>query len=419
MTSDRVHQPDAASARHAGVYPWDGPRQTLDEPLRLAVLGATGSIGTQTLDLVARFPGRLEVTAVSVQRRWQELAAALATLPASSRTPLVAVADPDAHAAAATAGVFGDRLLPSVARIVSALVDEAPADVVVNGLVGAAGLEPTLAAARRGLRIALANKESLVMGGDLVRAAVCDGGAELLPVDSEHSAIAQALAGRQRADLARLVLTASGGPFRETPAAKLATVTLDEVLRHPTWSMGPKITVDSATLMNKGLEVIEAHHLYGLPYADIAVVVHPGSWVHSLVEFVDGSVLAQLGLPDMRLPLLYAITGERRWPLPGPRLDLLAIGALRFEAPDLERFPCLRLAREAGVAGGAAPIVLNAANEVAVAAVLARKLRYIDLAAIIAGCLDKLAPPTPADLEAVLAVDDDARRTASQLLTEV
>jgi 1-deoxy-D-xylulose-5-phosphate reductoisomerase len=396
------------------LHPYGHARRAPAEPLRLLVLGATGSIGRQTLDLVRSFPERLQVTGVAVHRRWDDLPAALATLPGPA--PLVAVADLAAHTAAAAAGGFGDRLLPSGVDPAADLVDAAPADVVVNGLVGAAGLGPTLAAARRGLRIALANKESLVMGGDLVREAVVAGGAELLPVDSEHAAIAQCLWGRAREDVARLVLTASGGPFRETPAAQLAEVTLADVLAHPTWTMGPKITVDSATLMNKGLEVIEARHLFGLPDDRIDVVVHPGSWVHSLVEFVDGSVLAQLGEPDMRLPLLYAITGERRWPLAGRRFDLLKVGTLRFEAPDLERFPCLRLAREAGRAGGAAPVILNAANEVATAALLAGELRYIDIAATIARCLDSLDLPPPRNLPEVLAVDAQARVVAASLL---
>ena len=395
------------------IYRYDTPRRAFALPLRLVVLGATGSIGAQTLDLVRRHPRQLQVTGVAVGGRWRQLAALLADLPDDGPVPLVAVADPAAHAAAAAAGVFGDRLLPSAV----ALVEAAAADVVVNGLVGAAGLAPTLSAASRGLRIALANKESLVMGGDLVGEAVRRGGAELLPVDSEHSAIAQCLAGRTRQDVARLVLTASGGPFRETPAERLATVSLADVLAHPTWSMGPKITIDSATLMNKGLEVIEARHLFGLADDQIDVVVHPGSWVHSCVEFVDGAMLAQMGQPDMRLPLLYAITGERRWPLEGPRLDLLEVGTLRFEAPDLERFPCLRLAREAGRAGGAAPVVLNAANEVAVASLLAGKLRYIDIAPVIARCLDGLQPQAPRELPDVLAVDAQARQLCDDIVS--
>jgi 1-deoxy-D-xylulose-5-phosphate reductoisomerase len=325
------------------LYPYGKPRD-LPEPLRLCVLGATGSIGEQTLDLVRRFGDRLELGAVAVRARWEPLAGALADLPGAA--PLVAIEDPAARDAAAAAGVFGDRLLP---------------------------------------------------------------------VDSEHSALAQALRGHVREDVSRLILTASGGPFRTTPAAELATVTREQVLRHPTWEMGPKITVDSATLMNKGLEVIEAHVLFGIPYDRIDVVVHPGSWVHSLVELRDGAVVAQLGTPDMRLPLLYAITGEQRWPLGGDRLDLLQIGELRFEAPDLERFPCLALARAAGQTGGTAPAVLNAANEVAVAALLAGEIRYIEIPELIGAVLDRLPPQPLTDLQTALDADAQARRLAAEL----
>jgi 1-deoxy-D-xylulose-5-phosphate reductoisomerase len=390
------------------LYPFARPRR-LPEPLRLAVLGATGSIGTQTLDLVRRFPARLRLAVVSAHRNWRQLAQDLGDQPA-----LVAIDDPQARDEAARSGVFADRLLPEAGAVqVAAAADY---DVLVNGIVGAAGLAPTLAAATRGRRIALANKESLVVGGALVQAAVTAGGAELLPVDSEHSAIAQCLSGRARQDLARVILTASGGPFRTLPAGRLATVTTSEVLDHPTWNMGPKITVDSATLMNKGLEVIEAHHLFGLGYDDIAVIVHPGSWVHSLVELRDGSLLAQLGTPDMRVPLLYALTGEQRWPLATERLDLLAIGSLHFEAPDTERFPCLELARQAGRQGGTAPITLNAANEVAVAALLAGDLPYIGIAALIAATLERLPAAPVGDLDAALAADREARRVATALL---
>ncbi len=392
------------------LYPFAEPR-SLPEPLRLVLLGATGSIGEQTLDLVRRFPDRLKLTAVAVNQRWEDLARLLGDL-----EPLVSVGDPAARDAAAGAGVFGDRLLPGADA--TALAAAAEGDVLVNGIVGAAGLAPTLAAAARGWRIALANKESLVVGGNLVSAAVIAGGAEMLPVDSEHSALAQCLRGRRREDLDRVVLTASGGPFRETPAHQLANVTLEEVLNHPTWDMGPKITVDSATLMNKGLEIIEAHHLFGLDYADIDVVVHPGSWVHSLVVLRDGALLAQLGMPDMRLPLLYAITGEQRWPLPGERLDLLEVGRLEFEAPDTERFPCLRLAREAGEKGGTAPITLNAANEVAVAALLDRRILYADLPGLVSSALDRLPAAPVADLQAALAADGEARRVTLELLTD-
>lgn len=383
------------------IYPYAQPRR-LPEPLTLVVLGATGSIGQQTLDLVRRFPDRLQLAAVSVHRRWRELAEQ------APDAPLVCISDAAARDEAVAAGVFGDRLLPGGDPV--DLVGAADALVVVNGIVGAAGLRATLAAAERGLRIALANKESLVVGGELVRRAVERGGAELLPVDSEHSALAQCLGGRRREDVEKLVLTASGGPFRTVSREALETVTVDQVLDHPTWSMGPKITVDSATLMNKGLEVIEAHHLFGIPYADIDVVVHPGSWVHSLVLMRDGALLAQLGQPDMRLPILYAITGEQRWPLDEERLDLARLGTLQFEAPDLDRFPCLRLCREAGEAGGTAPVVLNAANEEAVAALLAGNLRYIDLPRIVERALIQLpARPVP-DLETALDADAAARQ---------
>lgn len=394
----------------APLYPFR-PLRPLGEPLRLAVLGATGSVGTQTLDLVRRFPDRLQLVAASAYGRWQELATLLA-----GKKVMVAIDDTAARADARASGCFGGRLLDGAAADAAGLVAACDADVVVNAVVGAAGLRATLAAAARGLRVALANKESLVVGGALVRAAAVASGAEVLPVDSEHSAIAQCLHGRRHEDLERIVLTASGGPFRAVPRQELAGVTVAQVLAHPTWSMGPKITVDSATLMNKGLEVIEAHHLFGLDYDDIEVLVHPGSWVHSLVCLRDGALLAQLGAPDMRLPLLYAITGEQRWPLETARLDLAEIGALRFERPDRERFPCLDLARQAGRAGGTAPVTLNAANEVAVAALLAGELPYIEVAGLIAATLDRLPAEPIADLEAALAADARARRIATELL---
>lgn len=402
------------------LYPCGRPLRQYPAPLKLVLLGVTGSIGTQTLDLVKRHPDRLQVVAVGCRSRVDELVPLLDDLARACpdhEPPLVAVTDPEAHARAARLPGLGNRLLPSGEEgLVAAVTEPATAHCLVNGLVGAVGLAPTLAAAARGLRIALANKESLVVGGDLVAAEVRRGGAEVLPVDSEHAAIAQCLSGRMEEEIGRLILTASGGPFRETPAADLARVTLQEVLRHPTWNMGPKITVDSATLMNKGLEIIEAHHLFGLPYEQIDVVVHPGSIVHSLVEFVDGAVLAQLGTPDMRIPLQYAISGEKHWPLETGRLDLLETGSLLFEAPDLERFPCLGLARAAGMAGGSAPIVLNASNEVAVAALLEGRLHYCDIARVIEDCLEGLDPARVTDLSGALAVDKQARRMAAGLI---
>jgi 1-deoxy-D-xylulose-5-phosphate reductoisomerase len=412
----------ASRPRPAGgaLYPCGRPLLEFPRPLQLIVLGATGSIGRQTLDLVRRYPERLEVVAVSCHRDVKGLQRWLTELADScpdSPLPLVAIADPEARETAGRDLDLADRLLAAGSKgLVEAVTEPTTAHCLVNGLVGRVGLEPTLAAARRGLRIALANKESLVVGGDLVRRAVREHGAEVMPVDSEHSAIAQCLSGRQEAEIRGLILTASGGPFRTTPQSELDRVTLEQVLDHPTWNMGPKITVDSATLMNKGLEVIEAHHLFGVGYDEISVVVHPGSTVHSLVEFVDGAVLAQLGTPDMRVPLLYAIEGEKHWPLDTGKLDLVGIGTLCFEAPDLERFPCLRLALEAGRQGGAAPIILNAANEVAVAALLAGRIRYVEIPRIIEESLTATAGGDVSSLDGALTFDQQARLTAGGLI---
>jgi 1-deoxy-D-xylulose-5-phosphate reductoisomerase len=417
MKHDRAQNSD-----HRSLYPCGRPLLSFPEPLNLIVLGATGSIGTQTLDLVKRHPDKLRVVAVGCRSRVKELAHLLDDLAAACpehEPPLVAVVDPAAHEVAAKMPDLGKRLLSAgPAGLLEAVTATPNAHCLVNGLVGAAGLEPTLAAADRGLRIALANKESLVVGGDLVARAVAAGGAEILPVDSEHAAIAQCLSGRREEEIERLILTASGGPFRETGSAELENVTLEQVLNHPTWNMGPKITVDSATLMNKGLEVIEAHHLFGIPYDRIDVVVHPGSIVHSLVEFVDGALLAQLGTPDMRIPLMYAVSGEKHWPLKTGRLDLIETGALLFEAPDEVRFPCLRLARAAGVAGGSAPIVLNAANEMAVAALLDGRIVYGHIPQIIEESLAVENQVDVDDLATALAVDKQARRTAAGLIDQ-
>ncbi len=400
----------------APLYRCGQPRKQFAEPLRIVLLGATGSIGGQTVDLVLHYPDRLRLVAVTAHRSVEQLRSVIDTLHRvcpDQPLPAVAVTEPRAHEQACADEVLRDLLLPGADTGLIDAVRQPPAvDCVVNALVGAVGLAPTLAAAGRGVRIALANKESLVVGGELVRAAVAAGDAELLPVDSEHSAIAQCLVGRQASEIANLILTASGGPFRDWPASALADVSLEQVLNHPTWDMGPKITVDSATLMNKGLEVIEAHHLFGLPYDQIEVVVHPGSYVHSLVEFRDGALLAQLGSPDMRVPLLYAISGEMRWPLATERLDLVQAGKLEFAAPDPERFPCLRLAREAGREGGRMPIVLNGANEVAVAALLERRIGYLDIPAVIEQTLATSDGGPVHDLEHALAVDREARAVA-------
>ncbi len=407
----------------ASLYPCGRELLTFSEPLQLVILGATGSIGRQTLEIVRANPRRYQVVALSCHSNIQGLENELAKLGAAcpdQPAPLVAVSDPEARKLASSKPGLSENLLGEGA---AALIDavEAPEDVqvVVNGIVGAAGLAPTLAAARRGIRIALANKESLVVGGDLVRQEVLAHGAEILPVDSEHSAMAQCLSGRQECEIQRLILTASGGPFRQTDAATLEQVTLAEVLNHPTWNMGPKITVDSATLMNKGLEIIEAHHLFGVPYERIEVLVHPGSYVHSLVEFVDGALLAQLGTPDMKLPIQYAVSGEKHWPLPGDRLDLLEIGKLCFEKPDVERFPCLGLACQAGQAGGSATITLNGANEVAVAALLEQKIRFRDIPRIIEEVLNTESGGAVHSLQDALEFDTLARRAAEALVAKI
>ena len=387
-------------------------------PVRVVILGATGSIGRQAADLAERHPDRLQVVGVSARTQVDDLGALVSRLETAgaARRPAVVLTDPLSAREAARDPRLCRRLLTPGPDGLIDLATLDGTDCVVNGLVGAAGLAPTLAAAAVGRRIALANKESLVVGGDLVREAVVRGGAVVVPVDSEHSALAQCLSGRTAEELERLVLTCSGGPFRTWTAAAMAVARKAEVLRHPTWNMGAKITVDSATLMNKGLEVIEAHVLFGAAYRDIDVVVHPGSIVHSLAVFRDGSVMAQLGAPDMRVPLLYALAGERHWPLATERLDLARLGELRFEAPDPVRFPCLALARRAGEAGGRAPIILNAANETAVAALLDDRLGFADLAPVIAAALDELPGGPVADLAEALDTDAEARRVALRLI---
>jgi 1-deoxy-D-xylulose-5-phosphate reductoisomerase len=349
---------------------------------RLSILGSTGSVGQQTLAVAGGFPERYRVVALAAGRNLAKLAEQVLRF----RPELVAVAEPDgARELRARLG----REAPRVACGPEGLLEVAahPADLVLSALVGGLGLEPTLAAIRAGRDVALANKEVLVMAGALVLREARARGTRLLPVDSEHSAIFQALAGQRREHVARLVLTASGGPFRTWSEAEIARASVEQALRHPNWQMGPKITIDSATLMNKGLEVIEARWLFDVPPERVDVVVHPQSIVHSLVEFVDGSVLAQLGLPDMRVPIAVALAHPERLPLELPRLDLAAIGELRFEVPDRKRFPCLDLAYAALAASEAAPAVLNAANEVAVAAFLAGRIPFPAIAAANAAAL--------------------------------
>jgi 1-deoxy-D-xylulose-5-phosphate reductoisomerase len=392
---------------------------------RIALLGATGSIGEQTLAVAEAFPERFRVTALAAGRRTAKLADQVRR----HRPELVAVAD------AAAAGALRDALGAEAPKIewgdagLEAVATH-DADIVVSALVGAVGLRPTLAAVRAGRDVALANKEALVMAGALVVREVRARGVRLLPVDSEHSAIFQALAGQRREDLRRIVLTASGGPFRTWDAARIASASIEQALAHPNWSMGPKITIDSATLMNKGLEVVEARWLFDVPPARIDVVVHPQSVVHSLVEMNDGSWLAQLGVPDMRAPIAVALAWPERLPLLDaggtladlPRLDLAAAARLDFEAPDRERFPCLALAYEALGSDEAAPAVLNASNEEAVAAFLAGRIPFPAIAATNAAVLGahraRGAVAALRDLRDVLEADAWARARARERLGE-
>ena len=384
---------------------------------RLALLGSTGSIGEQTLAVVAEFPARFRVTALAAGRNMARLAEQVRQW----RPERVAVADA-AAAAELRQRLGGDVPELGVGPAGLVAVAEHPADLVVAGLVGAIGLAPTLAAIRAGRDIALANKEVLVMAGALVQREVRRRGVRLLPVDTEHSAIFQALAGERPEHVARLVLTASGGPFRCWPAEKIARATVAEAIAHPNWSMGPKITIDSATLANKALEVIEARWLFDVPPERVDVVVHPQSIVHSLVELVDGSVLAQLGVPDMRVPISCALAWPERLPLAGARLDLAAVGRLDFEPPDKKRFPCLGLAWRALAGAEAAPAVLNAANEEAVAAFLAEQIAFPGIAAVNERVLDDYLQlhrgESVAELEDVLAADAWARSRARAALAE-
>jgi len=373
---------------------------------RLLVLGSTGSIGTQTLDLIADDP-ELELVGLSAERSVDAL------LDQARRfgVPRIALADPDAGAHAAEAWTEGEVLVGAEGLV--ALVVESGADLVLNALVGSAGLGPTVATLGEGIDLALANKESLVVGGELVMALAEATGAQILPVDSEHSALHQLLAGEAPGSVEKLVLTASGGPFRGRSRAELADVGVQDALRHPTWDMGGKITIDSATLMNKGLEVIEAHHLFGVPYERIDVVVHPQSIMHSLITLCDGAALAHLGHPDMRVPIAYALHHPERADVPVPALDLAQVGALTFEPVDCDAFACLRLAREAAKAGGTAPCVLNAANEVAVHAFLSENLSFLGIAEVIERTLERMAPERVRAFESLYEADRQAREHAA------
>jgi 1-deoxy-D-xylulose-5-phosphate reductoisomerase len=378
-------------------------------PRRLLILGSTGSIGTQALDIVDRADD-LELVGLSAERSWEPLVAQAR----AHGVARIALADADAGARAAEAWTDGEVLVGAEGLV--RLVLESQPDLVLNALVGSAGLGPTVATLGEGIDLALANKESLVVGGELVMQLAEATGARILPVDSEHSALHQLVAGERPGSVEKLVLTASGGPFRGRTRAELEDVTVAQALAHPTWAMGGKISIDSATLMNKGLEVIEAHHLFGVPYERIDVVVHPQSIVHSYVTLCDGAALAHLGHPDMRVPIAYALHDPERVDVPVRPLDLAEVGSLTFERVDAEAFPCLRLAREAAVAGGTAPCVLNAANEIAVHAFLQGRLGFLGIAAVIEGTLDRLPPAPVRAFESLYEADREARSTAAELV---
>ena len=381
---------------------------------KLSILGSTGSVGSSTLDLVERHPERFEVVALTAAKN----VAALADAARRTSANLAVIDDPT------LLSELEERLEGSGCRAATGreALNEAAAgdaDLVMAAIVGCAGLEPVMAAIEAGRTIALANKESLVTAGGLMTEAAQRSGATILPVDSEHNAIAQCLADNRSCDVARLVLTASGGPFRTKSRAEMAGMTPEQAVAHPNWSMGAKISVDSATMMNKGLELIEAHYLFGLPSGRIDILVHPQSVIHSMVEYVDGSVLAQLGSPDMRIPIAYALAYPERIETPAERLDLARIGSLTFEAPDLDRFPALRIAREALEAGGSAPIVLNAANEEAVAAFLDRRIGFLDICQTVEEAVARTSAAQPRSIAEVIDIDRAARALARDLMSEL
>ena len=381
---------------------------------RLSILGATGSVGTSTLDLVGRNPERFEVIALTAARKVAELADAARRASAK----LAVIDDPQLlpELEQRLAG-SGCRAATGADALAEAAAGEA--EWVMAAIVGCAGLKPVMAAIEAGRTVALANKESLVTAGDLMIAAARKSGSTILPVDSEHNAIFQCLAGSNLGQVSRLILTASGGPFLTKGRNEMAAMTPEQAVDHPNWSMGAKISVDSATMMNKGLELIEAHHLFGLASGKIDILVHPQSVIHSMVEYVDGSVLAQLGSPDMRIPIAYALAYPERIATPAERLDLARIASLTFEVPDFEQFPALRLARHALESGGAAPIVLNAANEEAVAAFLDRRIGFLDICQTVEEALLRTGAAQPRSIADVIDIDRGARALARELMSEL
>ncbi|MCL6682575.1 1-deoxy-D-xylulose-5-phosphate reductoisomerase [Sphingomonas alba] len=378
---------------------------------KISILGATGSVGGSTLDLVTRSPDRFEVVALTAATN----VASLAEAARRTGARLAVIAD-ETRLPELQGALAGTRCRAATGReaLIEAASDEA--ELVMAAIVGCAGLEPVMAGVEAGRTVALANKEALVTAGSLMTEAARRAGATILPVDSEHNAIFQCLAGNRSVDVARLILTASGGPFRNASAEDMAKATPEQAVAHPNWSMGAKISVDSATMINKGLELIEAHHLFGLAPERIDILVHPQSVIHSLVEYVDGSVIAQLGSPDMRIPIAHALAWPERMPTPAERLDLARIRSLDFEQPDEARFPALRLAREALADGTAAPIVLNAANEIAVAAFLDRRIGFTDIASTVQRALETITPQPPQSIADVIDIDREVREKAHEIM---
>jgi 1-deoxy-D-xylulose-5-phosphate reductoisomerase len=378
---------------------------------RISILGATGSVGTSTLSLVEENPGKYEVEALTANRDVD----ALAVIARRVGAKIAVVADPKAYGAL-KAALSGSGI--EVAAGAQAVCDAAarPADLVMAAIVGAAGLNPTLAACRSGATVAFANKECLVCAGPLMLAEVAKHGTRLLPVDSEHSAVFQVFDATRKGSIVKIILTASGGPFRTWPRARMEGASIAQAVAHPVWSMGSKISIDSATMMNKGLEIIEAHFLFGLPETQIDVVVHPQSVIHSMVEYQDGSTLAQLGTPDMRTPIAVAMAWPDRMPVSGASLDLARIGQLTFEPADPIRFPALALARHALQKGGDAPTILNAANETAVASFLAGRIGFLDIERVVESALDTLPSTVPGSIDDVIAVDNEARLYAEDFI---
>jgi len=380
----------------------------------VTILGSTGSVGTNTVELVEREPGKFRVEALVANRNVEKLADQAKRLKAK----LAVVSDASAYQALKEA-LFGTGIEAAAGSQAVVEAAERPAEWVMAAIVGAAGLHPTLAAVKRGATIGLANKETLVCAGALVMKAVAEHKATLVPVDSEHSAIFQVFDFDQKDQIDKIILTASGGPFRTKSSEEMERMTPEQAVAHPNWSMGAKISVDSATMMNKGLELIEAYHLFGLPENQIEILVHPQSVVHSLVAYHDGSVLAQLGTPDMRTPIAYALAYPARMTTPGKRLDLGAVANLTFEAPDPVRFPALRITRAALQTGGGAPTALNAANEVAVQAFLSRHIGFLDVARVVERTVESLAGSGIGDLDDIMALDGSARRIAGDLVRKV